>query len=69
MIYERYTTSMSGGMVQYGYTFKEQEGDDDTYLDLPIETCSAHLLTDAKMEAEYLAFEKYAKAICEQGPP
>lgn len=69
MIYERYTAS-GVNTLSYGYTFKNYSGDEDSLFDLEIGNFpQPSRINPGEMEVGWMQYEKYAKAICEQGPP
>lgn len=65
MIHETYICSKADCVWEYGFTFKDQEGDEDTLFDLVLgEIVYNAADADATIEASWKANEWAAIAIC-----
>lgn len=75
MIYETYTCSMANGTIEYGFCFKQSEGDDDCCTDAEIVVGVTAVITDAnsdseraKMRARWAEYEWMAQAVALAAP-
>jgi hypothetical protein len=69
MIFETYTCSMEKCMIEYGFTFKENEETEDTLFDMVLGTIKAEGDFHARIENAWKENEKYARAVCDTGDP
>jgi len=66
MIYESYVCDLASGLCEYGFTFRDSPGTDDTVFDLVLGAIVAETEADTlKMEADWKTFTWAAKAICD----